>query len=45
MIIEIEKLNDLVCESDKIVLSNDGEKVIIELLNGKQVEQAIKPPR
>lgn len=43
MIIEIEKLNDLVCESDKIVLSNDGENVIIELLKmEKQVEQAIK---
>ena len=42
MIIEIEKLNDLVCDADKIVLSNDGEKSIIQLLKlQKQIEQAI----
>lgn len=43
MIIEIEKLNDLVCNADKIVLSADGENVIIQLLTlEKQIEQGIK---
>lgn len=42
MIIEIENINELVCDADKIVLSNDGEKAIIQLLKlQKQIEQAL----
>lgn len=42
MNIEIEKLNELTAQADKIFVSPEGEKVLIQLLEiQEQVEQAI----
>lgn len=42
MQIDIEKLENLVLDSDKIFISAEGEEVLVELLRiQKQVEQAI----
>lgn len=43
MNIEIEKLQQLVTDSDKIFLSSEGEEVLVQILNiQKQVEHALE---